>query len=181
MTHPNFRNADYGFGVDGMRNGTVHAMFSGTWDAPMLKEALGDNLGAAQLPTIRINGQNKQLKAFAGSKAVGVNAYTKYPQAAMEFAAFITTPAAQKAHYKAWSIIPTSLALANDSEIKADPVAMAQMNCINNTSVIQPVIPEMGNYWNAASDMGIWIYNGEVTRDNAAEVTQEFESMLNAN
>ena len=41
--------------------------------ALILKEALGDDLGIAQLPTVTINGAEKQLRSFAGSKAIAVN------------------------------------------------------------------------------------------------------------
>ena len=37
-----------------------------------VKEILGDNFGAVSLPTVKINGTDKQLKAFAGSKAIAV-------------------------------------------------------------------------------------------------------------
>ena len=62
-----------GAGLDGMRNGTIHAIFSGTWDAGNVSEILGDNYAAAQLPCITIDGEEKQLCSFSGSKAYGVN------------------------------------------------------------------------------------------------------------
>ena len=48
-----------------------------------------------------------------------------------------------------------------------------------NTAVGQPVIPEMGNYWNPAGTMGGAIVNKDVTLDNAQEQTELFQASLN--
>jgi arabinogalactan oligomer/maltooligosaccharide transport system substrate-binding protein len=179
VQHPNFRSDEAGSGMSGLRNGTVHAYFSGFWDSTYVRQALGDNMGVAALPTINVNGTQKPLLAFAGSKAVGVNPHAKYHEAAMQFAAFISTPEAQKAHYEAQGIIPAAMNLTSDPMIKADPVAVAQMNTIAFCSVIQPTIPEMVYYWTPAQNMGWAIVVGTVTKENAAEMTQEFEKACN--
>jgi arabinogalactan oligomer/maltooligosaccharide transport system substrate-binding protein len=179
VQHPNFRVDEDRSGMEGLINGTVHAFFSGSWDSPYVKAALGENMGVAALPAININGTQKPLLAFAGSKAVGVNPHAKYHEAAMQFAAFISTPEAQKAHYEAQGIIPAAMNLASDPVIKADPMALAQMNTIAFCSVIQPTIPEMVYYWTPAQNMGWAIVAGTVTKENAAEMTQEFEKACN--
>ena len=46
--------ADGGVALANIKKGKLAAMCSGTWDAAAVKEALGDNFGAAQLPTITI-------------------------------------------------------------------------------------------------------------------------------
>ena len=73
VNNPNFVSDADGSGLSGLRDGSVKAMFSGSWDASAVKEALGDNYGVVQLPTITINGEEKQMKSFSGSKAIGVN------------------------------------------------------------------------------------------------------------
>ena len=79
--NPNFVVDADGSGMAGLRDGSVNVLFSGTWDAQAAKEALGDNFAAAQLPTITIGGEAKQLCAFAGSKALGVNPNSQNMQA----------------------------------------------------------------------------------------------------
>ena len=64
-------------GLSGLRDGSINAMFSGSWDANAVKEALGDNMGVAALPTYTLNGEEKQMTSYAGSKAIGVNPYSK--------------------------------------------------------------------------------------------------------
>ena len=48
-----------------------------------MKEALGDNMGVAALPTFTLNGEEKQMMSYAGSKAIGVNPNTENMVAAV--------------------------------------------------------------------------------------------------
>ena len=43
-------------------------MFSGSWDATAVREALGDNMGVAALPTYTLDGEEKQMYSYAGPK-----------------------------------------------------------------------------------------------------------------
>ena len=178
-SNPNFVVDADGSGLAGLRDGSVNVLFSGTWDASAVREALGDNFGAAQLPTVTINGEAKQLQSFAGSKAIGVNPNCQNMQAAVALAVYLGSADAQLAHYEMRGIIPTSLALTSDPAIQADAVALAQANTIANTSVVQPSIPEMNNYWTPAENFGKAIVSGEVTLDNAAEKVDALNSALN--
>ena len=81
VKNPNFINDVDGAGVAGMKEGTIHAMFSGDWDQPALEESLGDKLGCAVLPKFTINGTDYQMKSFASNKAVGVNPNAAFPKA----------------------------------------------------------------------------------------------------
>ncbi len=180
VKNPNFVNDTDGVGLDGLRSGKISAMFSGSWDAANIQEALGENFGAAQLPTINIDGAAKQLKAFAGSKAVGVNPNSKNPEAAVALAVYLGSGEAQKAHYEMRQIIPCAKSLMEDPTISADIVASAQGNTVANTAIVQPSIPEMGAYWAPAEAMGKGLVNGEVTVDNAAAKTEDFNKSLNS-
>ncbi len=179
VANPNFSNDTDGSGLDGLRNGKVSAIFSGTWDATPVQEALGENFAAAQLPMITINGEEKQLKSFAGSKAIGVNPNCKDPEVAVALAVHLGSAEAQKSHYEMRQIIPCATSLLSDDAIKADAVAMAQGNTVANTSIVQPSIPEMGAYWSPAEAMGKALVNNEVTADNAAAKTEAFQASLN--
>lgn len=179
-SNPNFLNDADGVGLDGLRSSKVSAIFSGSWDAANVQEALGDNFGAAQLPTINIDGTAKELKAFAGSKAVGVNPNSKSPEAAVALAVYLGSPEAQKAHYEMRQIIPCAKSLMEDETIRADIVAAAQGDTVANTAIVQPSIPEMTAYWAPAEAMGKALVNGEVTVQNAAEKTEAFNKSLNS-
>ena len=175
-----------GVGLDGFRNGTIVAMFSGTWDATGVAEALGENYAAAQLPSITINGEQKQMKSFSGSKALGVNPHSKNPAAAVALAAWLGSAEMQALHFdlRNGGVVPCDTSLLTDpkfSSIKADAVAVAEAATIANTSVLQPSIPEMGSYWSNAESMGKGLANGEVTAANAAESTEKWNNAINGN
>ncbi|MCR4998651.1 MAG: sugar ABC transporter substrate-binding protein, partial [Lachnospiraceae bacterium] len=65
--NPNFKNDADGVGIAGLADGSVNAIFSGSWDYDIVKEALGDIMGIAAAPTFTVDGKEAQLKAFAGS------------------------------------------------------------------------------------------------------------------
>lgn len=179
VKNPNFTVDSQGAGKSGIINGTVSAMFSGTWDANDIEEALGENFGAAPLPTISINGEAKQLRAFAGSKAVAANPNCDEPQAAVALAAFLGSTEAQKEHYEMRNIIPADKALTDDAALKNDIVAIAQSATLESTSVLQPSIPEMSNYWDNAETMMKAIVSGDVNQKNYVEKTEQFNRSLN--
>ena len=165
--NPNFINDADGAGIAGLRDGSVNAIFSGTWDAESVKEALGDNMGVAALPTVNIGGTEGQMKSFIGSKAIGVNPNTENMQVSMALAAYLAGEDAQKDH----SNINISLA--------DDPIATAVTNVMTDTSIMQPLVSEMSNYWSPAENMGKALVAGEITADNAAEKTEDMNTTMN--
>ena len=60
-------------------------------------------------------------------------------------------------------------ALAEDPAIASDIVAVAILDTIANTSILQPTLPEMGNWWSPIETLGRNIVAGEVTADNGAD------------
>ena len=173
--NPNFINDADGAGIAGLRDGSVNAIFSGTWDAEGVKEALGDNMGVAALPTVNIGGTEGQMKSFMGSKAIGVNPNAENMQVAMSLAAYLAGEDAQKDHYDMRNILPAN----TNIEIADDPIATAVSKVMTDTSVMQPLVSEMGNYWSPAENMGKALVAGEITADNAAEKTEDMNKAMN--
>ena len=170
-----------GAGLDGLRNGTLGAIFSGTWDAKNVQEALGENYGAAQLPCITIDGAEKQLYSFSGSKAFAVNPNSANMKAASALAAWLGSAEMQDLHFELRNgeVIPCVTALLATDEYSVNPAAVAQNNTIANTSKLQPSIPEMGAYWGNAESLGKALANGEINEANAAEMTEKWNTGLN--
>lgn len=177
--NPNFVNDADGAGIAGLRDGSIKAMFSGSWDAASVKEALGDNMGVAALPTVKINGNDVQMKAFAGSKAIGVNPKCENQQVAIALAQYLASAEAQQAHYDDRGVVPCNTDLLAQDAIQADAVVTAQNDTFDNTSITQPFVAAMSNYWTPAENMGKAIVNGEVTHDNAADQTEKFNTAMN--
>ncbi|MDR1119256.1 MAG: extracellular solute-binding protein [Bifidobacteriaceae bacterium] len=178
VANANFVDDKDGSGVAGLQNGTIKALFSGSWDAGAVSDALGENYAAAQLPSFTLNGAEVQMKSFAGSKAIGFNPNSSNAQAAAAFAAFLGSEKAQKDHFTMRGIIPSDNALASDSEVSADPVAIAQLDTVANTSVLQPTVPAMGSFWDPTEGFGKSLLSKEVTADNAAEKTAAWNTAM---
>ena len=179
VKNPNFVIDQDGSGISGMREGTVNAMFSGSWKASAVKEILGDNLGVAKLPSITINGEAKQLKSFSGTKAIGVNPACEYPQVAVALAAYLGGEKGQKAHYDLRGVIPCNTAVLADSAVSGDVVVKAQDETFNETSILQPFVAKMANFWDPTRAFGKSLINGEITHDNAAAMTENYNKSLN--
>ena len=178
--HPNFRIDADGSGIAGLRDGSINAMFSGSWDANAVKEALGDDMGVASLPAFTLNGEEKQMLAYAGSKAIGVNPNAKNMVAAVELAVFLASPEAQKAHYEMCGVVPCNTQLLSEEAIQADEVVTAQNDTFNDTSILQPFVSKMNNCWTPVENMGKSIRNESVTHENAAEQTEQMNEAMNS-
>lgn len=178
--NPNFKIDADGSGIAGLRDGSISAIFSGSWDANAVKEVLGDNMGVTSLPTFTLNGEEKQLMSYAGSKAIGVNPYSKYMVPAVELAVFLGNARAQEEHYKMRNVIPCNTELMEKSEISADPLVMAQNDTFNRTSILQPFVSGMNNCWGPVENMGKAIRNKNVTHENAAEQTEAMNEAMNS-
>ena len=172
--NPNFLVDADGSGLAGLGD-SVAALFSGTWDAEAVKEKLGDNMGVAALPTVTIDGKEGQMKSFIGSKAIGVNPNAENQQVAMSLAAYLAGEKAQTAHYEMRNLLPSNINIS----LADDPIATAVTNVMTDTSIMQPLCKEMSNYWLPAENMGKNIQSGEVTKDNAAEKTEEMNTTMN--
>lgn len=178
--NPNFKIDADGSGLAGLRDGSISAIFSGSWDANDVKEALGENMGAAALPTFTVNGEEKQMMAYAGSKAIGVNPYSKNMVAAVELAVYLGSAEAQMSHYKLRNVIPCNTELLADETIASDPLVSAQNNTFNHTSILQPFVAKMNNCWVPVENMGKGIRNGSVTHENVAEQTEAMNEAMNS-
>lgn len=123
-------------------NGDVAMDIVGPWELSTYKEALGDKLGLAPIPTI--NG--KKAISFSGIKIWGVNSFSKYPKAAKLFAQFASTKDAQLLLNKKVGSVPTNLQALEDAQIKNDPFVYGFAEQAKNSQPM-PSIPEMGNVW----------------------------------
>lgn len=180
--HP---NAEFGaYNIGGMADGTVDAIFSGSWDAAALRDIMGDALGIAMLPKFTIDGEEYQMTAMSGTKCVGVNPYADDEEGkldlCMEFASFLASEEGQLERYEMRGAIPTHKNLADNEVIQADAVAMAQINTMRYASVAQPVLDEMSNYWNPMSSFGIAVMMGDVTLENYKQMVDELAEAFHA-
>ena len=115
---------DY-FIQSGFENGTLSAAVTGAWLAPAIKEAIGEeNLGVAKLPTVLIDGEEKQLHSFGGYKLVCVNKCSKYPFSSQTLAYYLTYLNSQLKRYNTLGTIPSDKRLY-DEVAATNPIAQA--------------------------------------------------------
>ena len=182
VNNPNFVNDADGVGMAGLTDGTIGAIFSGTWDYQNVVNAIGaENVGICQLPTITVDGKECTLKAFAGSKAIGVNPNCENQRVAVAFAQYLASKEAQLAHYEMRGIIPCNTKLLATDALQKDALAQAQANTVANTSINQPVNSKFNSsWWSTAGTMSANIYNKVFTIDDAEAKTVEFQEALDS-
>ena len=161
VANPNFSNDDGASGLAAIKDGSADVLFSGTWSAADVKEALGDNYAATQLPTFTVNGEKKQMKSFAATKAVAYN-----PNA------YLGNTDSQKLHYEMRQIPPSDTSL---SDLTTDDIAAkAQADTMSNTAILQSGLAGMNDWWTPAETFGKALINKEITKDNAAAKYQDW-------
>ena len=107
---------------------TICAGVSGTWNAAAIKRKLGENYRACKLPSFTLDGEQVQMGSFVGTKLMGVNANTAYPEDADELAAFLNGERAQLIRYKVLNMGPSNINTAAFEEIHADTALDALMD-----------------------------------------------------
>lgn len=157
------------------------AWFDGSWNYSSYKDALGDDLGMAVIPTFNPDGNDYQLKGFYSSKCIGVNAKSKNPAAAVAFAAFLGNEENQILRFEKSNQIPTNNNAADTDAVKSDPVAAVLVAESNDCSVMQPVNTTFSaRYWTYANAIPTEIRSGEITKDNAQAKLDTFVTAMTA-
>ncbi|NLK27775.1 MAG: extracellular solute-binding protein [Clostridiales bacterium] len=157
----------------------IGAWWDGSWNYQLYKDALGDDLGLAVLPTFNPDGNDYQLKGFYGSKAIGVNPQAAFPQVAVEFATYLGGEEMQLKRFIETAQVPTNLKAAEAPEVKADPVATVIVNEASIASVMQPISAEFGSrYWSNVGAIATEIRSGDFNKNNAQEKMDAFVATL---
>lgn len=169
----NKANEEAGKEIAAFSEGKLGAYFSGSWDRENIEKALGENFACAQLPNFKAGEFQGTMKSFAGSKAIGVNPTSKNMAAAVALAVYLGSPEAQVIRYQARQVVPL------DSTGLNDVMLTAITNTVNNTSVAQPLVSEMSNWWSPAEAFGKSIVAGETNKDNVKEKLDNFINNVN--
>ncbi len=154
--NPGFKEADSDPFVAGVKDGSIIAGVSGTWNANTAQEAWGDNYAATKLPTYTVNGEQVQMSSFAGFKLVGVNPYSENVGAAMDFAAYMTNEESQMSRFQLRSEGPSNVNAAASEEVQSNP-AIAALAAQAAYADVQRV---GSKFWDPAAALGKIIMNG---------------------
>jgi arabinogalactan oligomer/maltooligosaccharide transport system substrate-binding protein len=100
-------------------NGIIAAV-SGYWQAPDIERILGEHMGTIQMPTYRnLVGENLQFGSMVGARLVGVNPFSRYPEASHHFANWLTSEENQSIKASTLKIAPSNLASLSDPFIQS--------------------------------------------------------------
>ena len=149
-TNPGFSVGNDDALKEGAINDTVVAGVSGVWLSTALKEAWGDNLGTAKLPTYTVNGSQVQMGSFSGFKMIGVNDYSSEKEWAHKLADFITNEQNQTLRFTMRGQGPSNINAAASSEVSGDPAIQALL------AQSEYATPQRvgGQYWEPAQKLG---------------------------
>ena len=155
-SHPGFIEADSDAFVAGIKDGSIIAGVSGTWNATVAAQVWGENYAAAKLPTFRVKDQNVQMASFSGFKLVGVNPYSDHAGDALDLAAFMTAYQAQVDRFTMRRQCPSNVAALSSPEVQTEP-AIAAIVAQAPYADVQRV---GSKYWDAAAALGKIIVSG---------------------
>lgn len=157
------------------------AWFDGSWNYDTYKEALGDDMGIAVIPTFNPDGTDYQLKGFYGSKCIGVNAHSKNMAPAVAFAAFLGNEENQLLRYELSAQIPANIKASENEAVKNDPLAAVIVEEANTASVAQPINSVFSSrYWTYANAIPTEIRSGEINKDNVQAKLDDFVASMTA-
>lgn len=158
--------------LEGVKDGSVIAGVSGVWNSVAVKEAWGENAGAARLPTYSCNDRQIQMASFSGCKLIGVNAYSKHPEWAARLAEWITDEENQRLRFEMRGQGPSNITVANSDEITQSP-AIAALIEQSEFSQLQRV---GGKFWDPvtkfASNMAAGNPSGQDLQEQLDEMAE---------
>ena len=142
--------------VKGVKDGSIIAGVSGTWNAAEVEKAWGDNYAATKLPTFTCAGEQVQMASYAGYKLIGVNAYSQNAEAAMKLARYLTNYDNQVKRFKMRGLGPSNVMAADSAEVKANP-AISALASQSQYATLQRVGE---NFWDPARTLGAILAEG---------------------
>ena len=138
--------------ASGFKNGTCGAGIDGSWDTKVNQDSLGDKFGAAKLPTINVDGEDKQLISMFGYKYIGVNGSSKYPNSAQILALYLSGEECQKQRTEELGWGPSNLNVQKDKIVTESAVLNAikdqSQNSCTQVNIASTFWTPMGNLGN---------------------------------
>ena len=174
--------------IQGFQSGTLAAAITGTWNGAAIRDTLGDeNVGAAKLPTVLMDGEQKQLDSFGGYKVMAVRASTEYPNTAQVLAYYLTSQESQEARYEckddSGKDIGRGLLPTNNEALKADNIKndVAIKAVEDQRPFSHPQSCVGGKYWTPVGSIGsdINAANGKLSDADIQKKLSDVVTSLN--
>lgn len=140
-------------------NSSAHADFesaipsavvvSGTWGTSIAQTILGDNFGAAPLPSFEVDGETFHLGSYSGNKLMGVKPQVDAVRAAVlqKLALYLAGEECQAQRFEKFGWGPSNLNVQATDAVKAD-IALSALASQNAHAIAQGQIH--GSWWDIA-------------------------------
>ena len=166
MSGKKFKSGDVSNLASAVLNHRQGACISGGWEMQdTFKNAA--HISYTTLPSITVDGDEKQLVSFSNSKLYAVNNRSKYKGTASRLAAFVTSEKCQLRFASDRGYYPTNLNAQSSESVTGNAFFQVIRAQLDN-SVPVPVIPEISRYWEPAKTLGTSLYNGSLKGDDAS-------------
>ena len=159
-----FTSLDVAQIASGFSTGTLGAGVDGSWDTNADQKALGDNFGAAKLPTINVDGTDKQLVSLFGYKYIGVNAASKFPASAQILAYYLHGEKCQEQRAEELGWGPSNKNVQGKPVITDNPIQQAIKQQSENACVQVNIAP---TFWNPMGNLGNKLIADETDPEDA--------------
>lgn len=140
------------------------AGIDGSWNTVVNKEALGENFGAAKLPTINVNGEDKQMVSMLGYKYIGVNAASKFPRSAQILANYLAGEDCQRERTVDLGWGPSNKAVNGEEVVTGSTVLTA---IAEQGKFAVPQVNVASTFWNPFANLGNKLIADETDPSNA--------------
>lgn len=157
-----------------LRSGKALAGVSGTWKLNAIKDALGENFACAKLPTIKVDGEDKDIVSMFGYKLIGVNKNTKYPYTSQALAYYLSSEQCQKERMEKLGWGPSITSLVESDAVKNDECLKA-VYAQQQHSV--PQIGLAGSFWDPTGGFGKYVVTKAEDRSEAG-LGKAFDNMV---
>lgn len=140
------------------------AGIDGSWNTVVNKEALGENFGAAKLPTINVNGEDKQMVSMLGYKYIGVNAASKFPRSAQILANYLAGEDCQRERTVDLGWGPSNKTVNSEEVVTGSTVLTA---IAEQGKFAVPQVNVASTFWNPFANLGNKLIADETDPSNA--------------
>lgn len=126
---------------------------SGTWDYSAAYEALGDNLGCAELWSFTVDGETYHLGSYSGNKLLGVKPQTDSTKAAycQSVAAYLVSEECQQERFDTLAWGPTNLNVQASDAVQEN-IALAALSAQSEYATPQGQYPN--SWWDTSKAIG---------------------------
>lgn len=154
---------------------SIAAGVSGTWNAGAMQDKFGENYAATKLPTMNLDGEEKQMASFGGYKLMGVKTSTEHPLEAMALAEFLTNEESQIMRFETRELGPSNIKAA-EAEAVQENIALSALAEQSEYAVSQQNV--LGSFWEPAEAFGTAMIDG--SDEDMQALLDEMVSQINS-